>query len=123
MAKINIEYDFTSCKSCPFLKEGNSFGEDGRGTDTIYFCSKGAFGGRDQFHKSYERGYNRIPKVPPCNCPYIESDINEVLADRLDMALWRLKEILEHENIILVKNKENKENKIDYKKSLIEKYL
>ena len=94
--KVTIKYEVENCNNCPYLAKGRTFGNDGRDGKTVYKCTKGAYGGKDEF--GYSTGSYSIPKVPPYGCPlFNESPIKRV-ASKLEISISKLEKILEEEN-------------------------
>lgn len=94
--KVNVEYEVTCCRDCPYLKTGQSFGSDGRCGPMVYKCNKGAYGGIDEF--GYSTGYYSIPKVPPYKCPLFNEEPMKRVASKLEIKVSKLERILEEEN-------------------------
>lgn len=70
MFTLNLEVN--SCRECPKLKKGRTFGNDGRDGVLVYICSEGAFGGDDGW--GYSTGLKVAPKDIPTDCPYLNKD-------------------------------------------------
>ena len=94
--KVTIEYEVENCKNCPYLAKGRTFGNDGRDGETVYKCTKGAYGGKDEF--GYSTGSYSIPKVPPYGCPLLNESPIKRVASKLEISISKLEKILEEEN-------------------------
>lgn len=76
MAKVSIDYEFDTCRDCPYLRTGRSFGNDGRDGSTVYICRKGCFGGTDDIYGDF--GELKKPTTPPYSCPFIEVSVDDI---------------------------------------------
>lgn len=94
--KVSIDFEITSCKDCPFLTTGTSFGIDGRGGSTVCKCKKGVFGGKDGY--GCDTGECSIPKTPPYGCPYIQANVLDRVAFKMNISVNELKQVLNEEH-------------------------
>lgn len=67
---MKVTVDVNSCKDCPFLKTGYTYGNDGRDGSLVYICKLGAFGGIDSTpgYEGYARGLFKLPDGIHKNC-------------------------------------------------------
>lgn len=82
---MKLEIEVTGCKDCPFLKWGKNYGNDGRDSEEVCFCEKGAF----------SSGEKVIPKVPSKECPYILDFLAEALLEEFGWNISTKKRMLE----------------------------
>lgn len=99
--KVTLDFEIKSCKDCPFLTTGRTYGNDGRDGYLVYMCKKGVFGGVGDF--GYDIGEDSIPKVPPYGCPpYIKTNALDRIASKLGITTEELKDVLDQEHYDIV---------------------
>ena len=94
---MKLEIEVTGCKDCPFLKWGKNYGNDGRDSEEVCFCEKGAFGNPQSspMNLGYSSGEKVIPKVPSKKCPYILDFLAEALLEEFGWNISTKKRMLE----------------------------
>lgn len=97
---MKISIDVTGCQDCPYLRTGRTFGNDGRDGRTVFKCSKGVFGGKDDWGYSY--GEYTVPKVAPYGCPFFKSNPIDRVASKLNVSIDKLEEILKDEHCEII---------------------
>lgn len=67
---MKILYEFFKCEDCPYCRKGRTYGNDGRDGRIVFVCSKGAFGGHEEFSGyAYGESSETIGKGINKNCP------------------------------------------------------